>query len=204
MAATIEPAAPVTTTTLSEPSARAGSATAGWSASPMVQRSPSAWPTSTGTGSCRVSSTSRSATVSAATSVLHVDDLDQGVGPFAGQRLGEATERATQGRGGPGRVIAVATTEPGGGDEEGARRADLFGQRPQGHRRQLDPDVQRGLPLLGVEGGERAFVVEGGEPVDALHRAGRTPGRQLLLERGGVRLVLDGEHLDTERLRAGP
>jgi hypothetical protein len=49
-----------------------------------------------------------------------VDRLDQRVGPLAGERLGEAGDRAAERRGGAGLVVAVAAAEPGGGQEEGA------------------------------------------------------------------------------------
>ena len=61
IAETMLPAAPVTQKTVSVPSARSGSGSAGRSTSPTAQRRSSAWPTSTTPGSRRVSSIRMSA-----------------------------------------------------------------------------------------------------------------------------------------------
>ena len=127
-----------------------------------------------------------------------VDALDERVGALAGERLGEAGHGAAEHGRGAVRVVAVATAEPGRGDQERPRRAHLAGERPQRDRQELHPDPERLVPARRIQLRQRALVVERGEPVHALDRPGRLPLVQPCLERLGVRGAVELEHLDVE------
>ena len=123
-----------------------------------------------------------------------VDGLDERLGPFARERLGEAGHRAAEHRGGAFGAVAVAPAEAGGRDEEGVG----CGERTHRDGQELDAHAQRLAALGGLEPAQRALVVERGQPVDALDRAGGRPRGDAGLERLGIGRAVDLEDLDAE------
>ena len=123
-----------------------------------------------------------------------VDGLDERLGPLARECLGEAGHRAAEHRGGAFGAVAVAPAEAGGRDEEGVGR----GERAHRDGQELDAHAQRLAALGGLEPAQRALVVERGQPVDALDRAGGRPRGDAGLERLGIGRAVDLEDLDAE------
>ncbi len=107
--------------------------------------------------------------------------------------LAKPRHGAAQHGGRAGRVVAVAAAEAGRRDQE--RPADC---RQRAHRdgEELDADAQRLVPGGGLERSERPFVVERGQPVDALHRPRGGPFGDLRFQRRGVRGAVERQHLD--------
>ena len=160
-------------------SARSGSGSAGRSTRPTVQRSSSAWPTSTAPGSRSVSSIRRSASAAVLRLGGEVDGLDQRLGALARERLGEAGDGAAH------RPRSRRRRRSRGGRRGGSPRrgrcpaaATLLGERAHRRREQLDADAQALAPGRGIERGERPLVVERRQPVDALDRALGRPARR--------------------------
>ena len=171
IAATMLPAAPVTTNVVSALSARAGSGSTACSTRPTVHRRPSEYPISTAPGSDSVSRDQRLGERGGLAARLEVDRLDQQLLALAGQRLGEARDGSAHRRRRSGRVVAVAATEARRRDQEGARAGNLVGERPHRRREQLHPHAQPLAPGGGIERLQRPLVVEGGQPVDAVDRS---------------------------------
>ena len=163
------PAAPVTTNDVvgAERLARGPSA-GGGPRSATVQRSPSAWPTSTAPGSRSVSSTRMSASAAAAAVDGEVDRLDQGFGPLACEGLVKPVTAPPSGRRGARGVVAVAAAEAGG-RHAGTCRGGSSRSRIVAARR-LTRARERVAPVGGVE-------LASGSSSSAAASTRRRPGR---------------------------
>ena len=114
IAATMLPAAPVMTKTVSGPSSMpAGVVPRATSRSATVQRRPAPWPTSTAPGSRRVSVHEQVGDGVGVRAVGEVDRLHQRVGVLALEGLGEAGHGATHRGRGTGGAVAMAGRRAG-------------------------------------------------------------------------------------------
>ena len=113
-------------------------------------------------------------------------------------RFGEAGHRAAQRIRGTGRVIAVQSAEPGCGNQERFRRADLFVQGLHGREQQLRADPGRFAPLRIAHARKIRLAVESRQPVHALDRAFGFPAFDILRQKFGIRRAVDNERLNAE------
>ena len=142
IAATMLPAAPVTTNVVSALSARAGSGST--ACSDQAHRPPQAVrvPDLDRAGVGQRLRDQRLGERGGLAARLEVDRLYQQLLALAGERLGEAHDGSAHRRRRSGRVVAVAPTEARRCDQEGTRAGNLIGERPQRRREQLHPRAQ--------------------------------------------------------------
>ena len=163
---------------------------------------PSAWPTSTAPGRAA----SRRSAGRRAPSVLRLGATSTALTVASGRSRASALAKPVtappERRRRAGGVVAVASAEPGAGDEEGARAIDLLGQRAHGDGEQLHADAH--APRDRPRARARRAAPRRRAPAASRRRgSGRPrPGGELGLQRAGVGRAVDREDLDAALRRA--